>query len=375
MRIFRIVTSQMTGAIHLKNYLLLCNDSHEHFVIGDNVSPLSKLYPHVRFLDVPIKRRISVFYDLYTLFYLFITFRKYQPDIVHSIMPKAGLLVALAATLSGVPVRIHTFTGQVWVNYSKFKKSFFKGIDGLILRLNTYCLSDSFSQSLFLRSEKLLFQNDIIPVLLNGSLSGVNLSVFNPSLPLTQESLNLRIQYKVQSSDKVVSYIARKTTDKGAKDFLRCCEILSQQDSFNRFHYLYVGPEEEEIEVPKLKNLHVIDFVNDFHSILGITDILVVPSYREGFGSIVIEAAASGIPTVGYRITGLLDSVDNLKTGILVEPGDVEELALNTFKLLNDKRLLEAYRLECISRTESLYNSENYYSALVEIYKRLLQNV
>ena len=375
MRIFRIVTSQMTASIHLKNYLLLCNDGHDHFVIGDNVSHLSKEYPHVRFLDVPIKRRISIFYDLYALFHLFKLFRKHQPDIVHSIMPKSGLLVAVAAMLSGVPVRIHTFTGQVWVNYSKIKKLFFKSIDGLILRLNTYCLSDSFSQSLFLHSENLLFQNDVIPVLLNGSLSGVNLRVFNPRVTFTQESVNLRVQYKIQSSDKVIAYIARKTKDKGASDFLRCCEILSQQDRFNRFHYFYVGPEEEQVKVPKLKNLHLVDFVNDFHSFLGVTDILVVPSYREGFGSIVIEAAASGVPTVGYRIAGLLDSVENLKTGILVEPGDVRMLANETFKLLNDNILLETYKLECVSRTEILYNSENYYSALIDLYKRLLQHV
>ncbi len=149
-RLLRVVTQAEVVPWHLKNFIERSENDYQLFIVGDNVSRFSNEYPYVTFIDNEIVRKTSIFYDVKALVKLIFICFKIRPQIIHSIMPKAGLLAPVAGLISFVPIRIHTFTGQVWATKKGFAKRFYKFIDKLIFKTTTSCLTDSQSQSNFL---------------------------------------------------------------------------------------------------------------------------------------------------------------------------------------------------------------------------------
>ena len=142
---------------------------------------LDNISDKVDIIDIPIKRNINLFSDFYVLFLLIILLRKNKFSLVHSVSPKAGLLTAISAWFVRIPNRLHTFTGQVWATKKGIIRWILKSLDKLIVTLNTKILVDSFSQKDFLIKEN-IFNTDDALVLGNGSLSGVDLQRFKPSI-------------------------------------------------------------------------------------------------------------------------------------------------------------------------------------------------
>ena len=127
----------------------------------------------VHVVPVAIARDIQPIQDLSALLALMRIFKSAHFDAVHSITPKAGLLSMLAATLTGVPIRIHTFTGQVWATKNGWVRKGLKALDKLIVWCATSLLTDSNSQKDFLVNEGIVRQ-DKIKVLGQGSVAGVD---------------------------------------------------------------------------------------------------------------------------------------------------------------------------------------------------------
>ncbi|MBE0471432.1 MAG: glycosyltransferase, partial [Methyloprofundus sp.] len=125
------------------------------------------------YFSIDIPREINPLKDLLALVKLWWLFRKQKFDIVHSTTPKAGLLCALAGKFAGVPIRIHSYTGQPWVTLSGLKRKVAKLGDWVIGCLTTACYADSDSQKAFLVSEKLV-SVDKLSVIGKGSLAGVD---------------------------------------------------------------------------------------------------------------------------------------------------------------------------------------------------------
>ncbi len=153
---------------------------------------ISEQLPGTRFLAVDIRREISPLADLCSLFHLFVLFHREKFTLVHSLTPKAGLLTMLAAFLSRVPVRIHIFTGQVWVTRKGFGRSLFKALDRLIAMLAIPVLADSHSQRRFLIVEGVVSENRI-QVIADGFICGVEMRYeLQPSKDLRRQiSINI----------------------------------------------------------------------------------------------------------------------------------------------------------------------------------------
>lgn len=146
--------------------------------------PVGALAPRIRKINsrqLAISRAIRPFDDglaLWNLWRLFVL-KKFQA--VHTMSPKAGLLGMLAARLAGVPIRIHTFTGQVWATKHGLFRLLLKNLDRVTARLATHLLVDSQSQRRFLIAEKVL-RNGQGLVAAKGSAVGVDLKKFRPNL-------------------------------------------------------------------------------------------------------------------------------------------------------------------------------------------------
>jgi len=376
LKIVRVVTASYVVPWHLANTLARAPADFEVCVVGQGVSSCGDSYPDVRWVDINLDRKINFFADLLALYALCRFFISYKPDIVHSIMPKAGLLAAIAGFICRVPIRIHTFTGQIWATKTGPAWMVYYWLDRLINSLNTICLTDSPSQSAFLQAHKVSNAGRALPVLSRGSLSGVDMVRFN--LPaLSEKAGNLRKKLCLNESDFVFAYIARKTRDKGAVDVLRAFAAVAGKHPNARL--LFIGPDESVGEIESflksnpqlLDNVINVGKVENHELYLAISDVLCLPSYREGFGSIVIDAAALGVPAIGSNIPGLVDSIEDGKTGILFPAGDVDVLAGIMTDFLESPGKYEKMGLSAKARVEELFTADLLYESLKSLYLEL----
>jgi glycosyltransferase involved in cell wall biosynthesis len=336
---------------------------------------LNVLPDNVEFQQIPIKREISLFNDIKTLISLFRIFRKGKFSIIHSVTPKAGLLSMIAARCAFVPHRIHTFTGQVWATNEGFKRWFLKTLDTITASLATLVLIDSFSQKGFLIQQRVVKQKKS-KVLCDGSISGVDLDRFHPDIKRRDE---VRRDLNIAKSDKVVLFVGRLKKDKGILDLAKAF-LQIQQKKINTL-LVIVGPDEENI-IPQIKfvlkdNLDAIRFVpytKTPEDYMKMVDIFCLPSYREGFGSVIIESAACGIPSVATEIYGLTDAVVNKETGLLVEKGAPSALADALYELINDNEMRTRLGDAARKRAIKLFDDRLLTDALTAQYANLLKN-
>ena len=372
-RIVRVVTASYVVPWHLGNTLKRLPDDFEVTVVGQDVSSNKHAYPGVQWIDINLNRKISIFADLYSLWVLCRFLHAHQADIVHSIMPKAGFLSALAGFICRVPVRLHTFTGQVWINKGPAARTFLYVVDRLINALNTVCLTDSPSQSRFLLDHDISHHGKALPVLGKGSLSGVELSRFDCPDQITRGE-QLRTELGISGQDFVFAFIARKSHDKGAIDLISAFSRVASLHPQARL--LFVGPDESHGALPAMraatpalfKNVSDIGQVRNHELFLCISNVLCLPSYREGFGSIVIDAAAAGVPTIGSDIVGLVDSIEDGKTGMLFPAGSVEKLTQAMLSMIENPPRCKALGIAARRRVETYFTADTVYASLKDFY-------
>ncbi|PJK34023.1 glycosyltransferase family 1 protein [Pseudomonas sp. S10E 269] len=331
----------------------------------------------VAFMPINISRNISPLNDLVSLMKLFRVFKSSQFDIVHSTTPKAGLLCAIAAFVARTPVRIHTFTGQPWVTMSGIKRLVLKCCDRLIGVLNTHCYTDSKSQRQFLVDNNIVGAANI-SVLGSGSLAGVDLKRFSRAKYTEDEMLSLKEQLSIPAESKVILFVGRITQDKGIQELVDAFQCIASQNV--SLHLLLVGPFEDNGQAivdsvsgsDVATRIHSVGFSDEPEKYMAIADLLCLPSYREGFGTVVIEAGAMELPTVGTDIYGLSDAVVDGVTGVLVPPRDTRSLGNALARLLVEEDTRLSMGAHASARAHSEFSSVKCATLLLDDYKRLL---
>jgi glycosyltransferase involved in cell wall biosynthesis len=354
----------------------------EVYIVTSNEDPLECLenIKGCNFRPIFIAREISLFADMKALIKLWRLFRKERFHIVHSTTPKAGLLCALAAKCAGVPVCIHTFTGQAWVTMTGFKKKVVQWSDKLIAKLNPVSYTDSFSQRDFLIKNNII-SADKIKVIGSGSLAGVDVDRFSLKRFTELDKAQLKASLNIDPKAKVLLFVGRVTKEKGIFELLEAVKQVIQKG--HDITLMVIGPFEQnnEQEIRDCAqglgkdSIRFLGFQTEPERYMAITDLLCLPSYREGFGTVVIEAAAMEVPVVGTNIYGLTDAVVNEVTGILVEPKNSVQLADAIEKMVADDPLRMRLGMQAWERAISKFDSSRYNELLIQEYKQLLSNV
>lgn len=345
---------------------------------GPELDRLS-LGANLRHEVVEFARPIRPWQDLKAFCRLVRLLRRERPQIVHSTTPKPGLLAAIAGFLLRVPVRLHTFTGQPWIYRRGPVRWVARAADRLIVWLNTHCYADSTSQ------RQLLIDEGIAParkisVIGGGSLAGVDTTRFDRDRWTTPMREAVRRECGVGPGAKVLVFVGRIARDKGIRELLAAFErlVLSGRDC----HLLLVGPSDEEcggesflvLAAPHAAGrIHAVGYTDRPERYLAIADLLCLPSYREGFGTVVIEAAAMGIATVGSRINGLCDAVVDGETGVLVPPRDADALYEALAGLLDAPEQITALGAVARKRVRHLFDTQQVNRLVAEEYLRLLR--
>lgn len=315
--IFFLATAEFAVNAFLLSHLKALSKSFDVTVIVNTDDPLflTKQGVDVEVIPLSISRNILILSDVYCLIRLVYIFIKLRPSAVHSITPKAGFLAMLAAFIACVPFRVHTFTGQVWATSHGLKRVVLKFFDWLTARLATFNIIDSPSQQQFLINQKVLTKERSI-VFGVGSVSGVDLKRFKPSKKVLTE---VRHELGIPEDAFVFIYLGRLNKDKGILDLARAFTSLKNKNTC----LLVVGPDEGDFveEMKRLcggsvDRLRFVAYTRTPERFLAASNVLCLPSYREGFGSVVIEAAAIGLPAIASNIYGISDAIVEKKNGL-----------------------------------------------------------
>lgn len=328
------------------------------------------------FCMIDMARTISPWRDIRSLWRLYRHFRHARYDIVHSTTPKAGLLCAVAGWLANVPIRLHTFTGQPWVELHGMTRVLAKAADWLTARLNTMNFADSSSQRDFLVSMGVCRLGKV-SVIGSGSLAGVDVRRFDRGL-VQRSFQNMREHLAIADDAIVIVFVGRLVRDKGVVELVHAHQALRKQ--YADLKLVLVGPQEPDRDPLPAEVIQMIEQDDSIFSV-GYTDqpeaylvgadIFCLPSYREGFGNVVIEAAAVGVPAVGTDIVGLRDAIVHEKTGLLVPAKNVEALKNGLARMLEDSTLRQYFGEQAHARATSLYDCNSVNQLLLDEYEML----
>lgn len=373
-KILVVTAASITVKAFLLGYLEALGRRYEVTLIcaDANGELLSCLPSTVSLVSVDIRRAISPWQDLRALLQISRIIRQSGFSMIHSVTPKAGLLAQLAGWWCGIEVRVHTFTGQVWVTRKGLFRRLLKAMDRIIAACATHLLADSASQRDFLVAEAVV-PIDKIEVLADGSISGVDVKRFCPDLLVRQK---LRRELGFADDDVLALFVGRLNRDKGVLDLVAAFTQVSER--LPSLALLLVGPDEEGLapEIaqlsasnPRLKVLGGTPRPEDF---MAAADVFCLPSYREGFGSVVIEAAACGIPAIASAIYGLSDAVEDGRSGLLHQPRDVSAIASLLERFALDREWRESLGRYAQHRARTLFASDVLLEAQMAFVERLM---
>jgi glycosyltransferase involved in cell wall biosynthesis len=186
-----------------------------------------------------------------------------------------------------------------------------------------------------------------------------------------------RAELNIPSEAMVFVFVGRLSADKGVIDLARAFESLARAE--RNVYLVLVGPDEDGLEAAIRAaaaeagaRLRLVGMADAPQRYLAAGDVFCLPSYREGFGSAVIEAAAAGLPAIGTRIYGIVDAIEDGVTGLLVPAGDTAALTAAMLRLARDERARRALGGAARARALSDFSQEDLTSAVMAFYERVL---
>lgn len=322
-KIIRAATIGMSLNIFCRGLLReLKADGYEVVALSSGDADLEELGQRegVRTIGVRMERHVSPLKDIVSLVKLTMVMVREKPDMVHSMTPKAGLLCMMAAWLSRVPVRVHTFTGLVWPTATGLSRHILMLTD----KLTCFCATHVIPEGEGVKNDlQRCITSKPMKVLGYGNVRGVDLNYWKKSASLPS------------AGNKAFTFVfvGRIVRDKGINELVGAFARLNKKHPLARL--VLVGPAEDGLDPvsPETKRLineiEAIDAVGsqkDVRPYYEKADALVFPSYREGFPNVVIEAGAMDLPSIVTDINGSREIIKDGENGLIVPPRNEDAL-------------------------------------------------
>jgi len=329
----------------------------------------------VPLFEVPMERGISPFKDLVSIVRMVFLLMQVKPDVLHSYTPKAGLVSMIAGFLCRVPIRVHTFTGLVFPTSSGFKKYLLILVDKLICRCATVVVPEG--GGVMADLQRFSVTKKPLRIIGHGNIAGVDTKYFSRiCLGLKREQCRRDV---VDKNEKifVFCYVGRINRDKGIKELIEAFVLLPESA-----HLILVGGLDEtamvDVNTLSLLNrherVHWVGFKSDIRPFLCAANVLVLPSYREGFPNVLLQAGAMELPAIATDIGGCNEIVDRGFNGWLVPARDSKALAeaMNTAMSIPEVEL-EIMGRNARSRVQERHERSSQWERMRAFYQALLQ--
>lgn len=272
---------------------------------------------------IPMRRDPAPLHDVIALLRWVLLLARIRPSVLWVGTPKASFLSMVAGALTRVPVRSYLIRGLRMETVSGWRRRLLGLLESVTIRCSTDIVA--ISSSLAVRLTELgLAPAERIKVLGRGSSHGVDLSRFDGQ---RHSASAARAHLGLDPDEFVVGFAGRVCTDKGAAEL---AEAVARIPGPSKPRLVLIGSVEDEALLDSIKRLNPsaihVDHSETIESLYPAFSVLCLPSHREGFGNVVIEAAAMGVPSVVTDATGVRDSVEDGRSGLIVPRGDIAAL-------------------------------------------------
>lgn len=372
-KIIRTVTVPQSICFFEEVMMRMKGDGYEVLIVtspGEELDDFRKRYPDEIVIEVPMARHISLVKDLKSLFMMIGVLRREKPYVVHSMTPKAGLVSMMAAWLTGVPVRIHTFTGLVWPTAAGLKRKILMATDWITCACATHVIPEGRGVLEDLKNHNVCRKP--MRVLGYGNVRGVDMERFNPARFADVE--------KDESKFSFV-FVGRIVGDKGINELVEAFIRLNKE--YPETKLSLVGNYEADLDPLKPETIEAIElnsniyacgakYGDDLLTEYMKADCFVMPSYREGFPNTVMEAGAMGLPSIVTDINGSREIIINGENGIIVPSKDADALYKAMKQIVQDSSARERMAANARPLIESRFEKSFVQGCLIEFYKEIL---
>ena len=327
----------------------------------------------VRGIRVPMDRQISLMHDVVSLWNLIKIFRKEKPTMVHSMTPKAGLLCMIAAWMTRVPVRVHTFTGLVFPTSIGLKRRILMMTDAITCACATHVIPEGEGVMMDLRNHGITKKP--MKVLGYGNIKGID---------LTHYSRRPEVMALAQKMKKdgffIFIFVGRIAKDKGINEL---CKAMSKLAGFAPVRLVLVGPNEDDLDPISqeakdlIENNAAIEHVGEKYgdellAYYAAADCFVLPSYREGFPNTVLEAGAMGLPCIVTDINGSREIIIEGENGVIIPPRDENALFQAMLEMVRNKPNREYMEGKARGMIASRYEQSFVQKSLMDFYEEVM---
>jgi glycosyltransferase involved in cell wall biosynthesis len=378
-KIIRTSTVPMSRNLLLKGQLKFLNQHFDVLAVSGAGKDLAEVGAREGVAVVPLsmERKISPLKDLQSFVKLFLLFRKEKPVIVHSITPKAGLLTMSAAWFADVPIRMHTFTGLIFPTHRGLMQRILILMDRILCRFAT----NIYPEGAGVKKDLINFKITKKPltVLANGNVNGIDLDYFNPDLDDRFQVEALKSSLGLLEEHFTFVYVGRLVADKGLNELVEAFKRVNANNASVRL--LLVGESQGEADQLAQNTLYEIQnnpaiisvgFQADIRPYLAISKALILPSYREGFPNVVLQAGAMGLPCIVTNINGSNEIIINQENGLVVPVRDIPGMTTAMQLIFEDDGLYNKMRSNTRELIKSRYEQHVVWKALLDEYNRVL---
>ncbi|WP_436715415.1 glycosyltransferase family 4 protein [Roseiconus lacunae] len=379
-KLFQVITSPMSANILLRGQLAYMREAGFDVTVisapGDLLDQTAER-ERVSTIGLEMDRNPNPYKDIVALLKLIRILRRHSPDIIHYSTPKAGFIGSIAARIAGVPIRIYTLRGMRADGLRGFAASALLAMEKVACRFShfTICVS----QSLRERAVELeLDRPEKLFVLTPQSSNGIDVARFSRTADTAEQAMRLRKTLGLPDNTKVIGFVGRFSADKGSQELAEA--FIELRKTHTDLRLLCIGPNEANSDLPEWVSKLIQSDPNVFSTGMlanpvpayELIDVLVLPTYREGFPNVVLEAAAMGIPVVATNVTGCTDAVVDGATGSLVEPKDSIALASAIERYLTSEPLRKAHGDAARNRATNDFQPQAVWNSLLTTYRAAL---
>lgn len=380
MRLLRITTVPVSLRILLKGQLeFMSRNGAEVLAVSSDGPDASRLaVPH---RVVEMTRAITPFRDLLALIALVRVIRHFRPDIVHTHTPKAGLLGMMAAWICGIPVRIHTIGGLPWMESRGIRRWVLKRMEALTIGCASAVLVNSNNLRKILGQE-LPSVRKPMQVLGAGSTNGIDTAHFSRTPELENIATRLRSDHGIAEADFVFCFVGRLVLHKGLVELVHAFDAL--REIHPNIHLLLVGPFErdreqlpQEIEDRINRGDGIISpgMVDDVRPWLVAAQAFVLPTWREGFPNVLLQAGSLGVPVIATDINGCNEIIASPEMGLIYPPKDTDALRQAMAVMIQDRASAGLRALELKRHIILHYDQHRIWHELLGFYQREVSKI
>jgi len=295
---------------------------------------------------------------------LFLILLKERFNLIHTNGYFADIITIPVAKVLRIPVisTCHGFIEDGW----KLKRS--NRIDRMMLRFSDRVIA--VSQGIKHELLKSGLRESRIDVVLNAVQTDTDQGI------LMQDRYTKRRALDIGERDFVLGYVGRLSREKGIRYLLDAAGILFQRDIPVRVLIIGDGPAKKDFElIARQKGwedkVFFAGFQTDVKEWIPAMDVFVLPSLTEGTPMALLEAMACRIPIVASSVGGVPQIVDSGKDGILVAPGNPEELAAGVMNLYNNHSLRESFVEAAYQKARSTFDIKNWTETIESQYTEI----